>query len=464
MSAFLLAIAFLAAVGTLPVYGLTRSGPLTLVLAPLGAGLLCSLAGMVALLTRVPLAIALVPVVALAAGGSVYRLRRGRGPAPSGPKARHVVALIAIAAWGLVGVRLAPTAWDARSYYWFHAQWFVRGGSATAAAIHNPVLDFTHKDYPPFAAATVASAWLVSGRDDFKVAQTVTALLTFSGVIALAVGVFLCLARSAPRRRVAAVVVCGLLALAAYGFAGETATNGYHDLLWAAPVIAAAVFLLLHPPQPTSIVCGAICLAAAMLTKNEGLVVGLFVAFLVVVRLRRSSVVAWPAGLSVIGGLAWVGLAHALGAQSDVAQQSRWGALLTGDPVLVHRIRPVFTSVWDHNALVLATSLAVVAAGWLLVGWSRDHLAIGSTFWLVAIAAAAAVLVGITYVNSSFPLDFYLQSVDRTTIAVRLAVLTEACIWMLVAIDAVAERHFLRADIRGDADALRYARTQRPRS
>jgi hypothetical protein len=385
----------------------------------------CVLAGL-----SMGVAVAGAAVVAIASGVSVFRHRGLTGPGASSDSST----VLLLPAGGLVAfatVLRPPVAWDARSIWWFHAKWFEQGGAAVVDAMRNPAFSFSHPDYPPFAPATNAAAWLVDGTQSAKHAQIVTALLTLSAVSLLGYAIWRLFA---PRLGVRTATAASCLVVAAsYGVARvDPATNGYVDVLWAASFATACVFLLASPKSHEALRWGALMLAVAALTKNEGLVAASFVAALTVIRygLHRR-VVAWLS-LGLAPGVAWILIIRILGVVSESADQSRSGRLFALDPAVTSRIGPAARSVADHVGLVTVAAAGVSLAGLVLVGPLRRKLSGSLAPWMWVAWLGTVASLAFAYVVSSRPLAWHLRtSVTRTTIAPNLVLLAEGAIWTL---------------------------------
>ena len=421
-----LTLALLVVPGYLPALALVRRPPWALALAPLATGVVCAAAAIASLVTRTPLATWLAVGIVVATGASAWWLRRaGPSAEADGPVTwSGLAALVAVVAVPLLAVRRAPVDWDARSIWFFHADWVRVGGTEAVDAVSNPALAFAHADYPPLAPATVASVWRVLGHD-YELAQLVTALLGASAVVAMALAV-----RVAVRglRLPSTVTAAGgvLLILAAYGIAGSGGTNGYVDLLWAAAFAAGTVGLLRSRNEPAAAGAGALCLATAMLTKNEGLIAGAVVLLLVVAMrgLRRGLVLAAaPAGLAA----AWVLASRVLGAESDLAASGRLPGLLSLDREVLERIGPTAEAIWRWCRWELVVAAACAGAALAVARRPRSE-ALGVGPWAVWGAIAGCLgAIALAYVISPNDIEWHLRtSVDRTTVAPRLLLLVEA--------------------------------------
>ena len=339
-------------------------------------------------------------------------------------------------------VRRAPYEWDARSIWWFHARWFADGGTAVWGAMRNPAFAFSHPDYPPLAPATNGAFWWISGAESLKQAQIVSAILTLSAVAVFAFSVWYVVRRVLPGW--AAIVAAGVLVLAVYGVAGVDSssqapgTNGYVDVLWSAAFAAGCVFVLTTRGDPMALRWGALCLAVAALTKNEGLVAVALVVVLALVRCRFKR----PAGIwlvcSLVPGVSWLVVARVVGADSEYLGNSKTTSLLQLEPHVLRRVSPAFQSVWGQMSTVVVVTASVSFLGLLVATGARRVLSTTAWPWMWVAWLATTASVVYAYVVSPAGLTWHLRtSVDRTTIAPRLIVLAECLVWGSAAIAAL---------------------------
>ena len=424
--------AVLVALGYFPARLLTRTSTAAYLASPLMAGLVVTVLSLVCVLAGLSMRLAVIGAVVVAIGSGVRVVRRRSRRRTRAESASPSVLLLP--AGGLVAfatVLRPPVAWDARSIWWFHAKWFAQGGAAVVDAMRNSAFSFSHPDYPPFAPATNAAAWLVDGTQSAKHAQIVTALLTLSAISVLGYAVWRLFA---PRLGVRTATAAGCMVVAAsYGIARvDPATNGYVDVLWAASFAAACVFLLASPKSEEALRWGVLMVAVAALTKNEGLVAASFLSALTAVRYGwHRRILAWLS-LGLAPGLAWVAMIRVLGVVSESADQSRSGRLFALDPAVTSRIGPAARSVADQVGLIAVVAAGLSLAGFSLVGPLRRRLS-GSLvpwMWFAWLGTVGALVFA--YVVSSRPLAWHLRtSVTRITIAPNLVLLAEGVIWTL---------------------------------
>jgi hypothetical protein len=331
----------------------------------------------------------------------------------------------------LTTVRRAPVAWDARSIWWFHAKWFAQGGGAVVDAMRNPAFSFSHPDYPPFAPATNAAAWLVDGTQSAKHAQIVTALLTLSAITVLGYAVWRLFADRLGLG--AATGAAALVVAAAYGIVQvDPATNGYVDVLWGACFAAGCVFLLASPRSDDALRWGALMIAVTALTKTEGLVGASLVVFLAALRYRMHRRMLMWLGAGLAPGLAWVATVRLFGVVSESADGSRTGRLLALDPAVTSRFGPAVRSVAHQVSLVALGAAVLTVAGFGLAAPIRRKVT-GSLvpwMWIAWIGTVGSLVFA--YVVSSRAIAWHLRtSVARTTIAPNLLLLAEGALWTL---------------------------------
>ncbi len=440
--------AVLVALGYFPARLLTRTRTAACLASPLVAGLVVTVFSLVCVLAGLSMRLAVVGAVVVAIGSAVSVFGRRTSHRTRTPWDSPSVLLLP--AGGLLAfatVLRPPVAWDARSIWWFHAKWFAQGGAAVVDAMRNPAFSFSHPDYPPFAPATNAAAWLVDGTQSAKHAQIVTALLTLSAISVLGYAIWRLFA---PRLGVRTATAAGcIVAAAAYGIARvDPATNGYVDVLWAASFAAAGVFLLASPKSDEALRWGALMVAVAALTKNEGLVAASFLSALTGIRygLHRR-ILAWL-GLGLAPGLAWLAMIRVLGVVSESADQSRSGRLLALDPAVTSRIGPAARSIAGHVGLVTVAAAGLSLAGVSLVGPLRRRLSGSLVPWMWFAWLGPVAALEFAYVVSSRPLAWHLQtSVTRTTIAPNLVLLAEGAIWTLTIAASVRRDAHPGADV-----------------
>jgi len=446
----------LVAVGYFPARLVTGSRVWCLLVAPVTAALVTGSVGTIVVLLRLPAAfLAIGTVVVSAAAGFVVVRTARRGRAGAAPESYLPLLLPVVGLFPFLTVRRAPFEWDARSIWWFHASWFADGGAAFWHAMQNPALAFSHPDYPPLASATNGALWWVSGSESLKQAQIVTAILTLSAVAAFAFSVWYAVHRLLPGW--AAIVGAGVLVIAAYGVAGEgkstqaLATNGYVDVLWSAAFAAGCVFVLAAKRSPEALRWGALCLAVAALTKNEGLVAVVLVVVLALVRYRfRRPAPAWLAG-ALVPGVSWLVVPRLAGAESEYLTNSRTRELLRLEPDVLRRISPAISGVWHEMSEIVLVAAGISVLGLLVATRARRELSATAWPWMWIAWLGTMTSIVYAYVVSPDPVPLHLlSSVDRTTVAPRLVLLAESLLWGSAAVAAFRSR---RAGVRNAPSA-----------
>ncbi len=442
---------FLLAVGIAPAVAISGASVLAVPLAGATTGLVCAVAVMGSLATRTPLLPCFV-VVALAANGLAGWWLRHSGawagwtealvPPWRGPRADHrrdaaTLAIVsALAAPVLFATRSAPVAWDPRSIWFFHASWFHAGGARAVSAMTNRAFSFHHPDYPPLAPASSAALWLFYRGEDRWVAMSMNVWLSLSAVVL--VGVLVArLVR--PRAQLAASVVGGLLALGLFGASGGTAMEGLVDLLWATWFLAGALSMLVLPVSRTNQLVGATCLAAAAMTKAEGLALTVVVLVALVLRCRGHLATAVLPTVSLVLPVAWAVLVWMLGVTSTEAINGPGlRGLLSADPAVWARVGPTLSSLLHQLwPMTFAAAMVLGLAGLLLTA-HRRRIGMGSGMWLAGLAAVGVALFVVVYVTGGYEINWWLRtSVSRTMIAIRALLLTELAIALVLIVDLV---------------------------
>jgi hypothetical protein len=429
--------------------------------APLLGALTAGLAGMATLAAGTPLlwyCVLCAAVNGAAASLLVVRRRRARarkGGARAGggtslilrealPVAATLVCIGVAAVLPIAGALHTPALdWDARSIWMLHARWFYAGHDYLTAAIANPVFAFYHSDYPPAIPATVSVAWQVTGHVDLRLAQIVVALLNASACALLGCAL---VASVRGARRAAGIVLGAVLTAAAIGVAGGYATDGYADLLAAATAAAAVLYGLVAPRSRPALVIAVLCGLLAGTTKIEGLTSAVIIFAAVGVRYarpwsvrpRRLLRIFLGAGALILPLLVWPVLAYASGARSDVAAGNHLTGLLRLDPMVVARVGPVIGMLRSQFGLALPLVAAAALLGAVVLRSTRRRLALGGIAWTWAVMVATLVVLVVVYAVGPYPIQWWLNtSVDRTTMLVRILLLSEAAVWGLVALDAM---------------------------
>jgi hypothetical protein len=175
-------------------------------------------------------------------------------------------------------------------------------------------------------------------------------------------------------------------------------------------------------------------LAAAALTKNEGLVAGLVLGALAVARYRfRLRATSWIA-VALAPGVLWLVLMRVFGVFSDVVAGSKTSELLRLDPSVTKRISPTLHSLGPQLALAAAAAAVVTAIGMRCAQTVRRDVSGSLIPWIWFAWAGTVASLIFTYVVSSTELNFLLNSVKRTSIAPNFLLLAEIAIWTLTSL------------------------------
>jgi hypothetical protein len=180
-----------------------------------------------------------------------------------------VFLLFSAIALGIVATILsrAPDgAWDAIAVWNMHARFFNAGGNGDWKALFDPLMEFTHPDYPPLIPACVARGWRYAGQAIPLVPMTLAFGFTFA-LLALITG-----AVASARGGNLGALACAVLAASPI-FLG-TALSQYADMPLAFFFLLAVA--LLHradqesEPHAGLHVLAGLAAGMAALTKNEG--------------------------------------------------------------------------------------------------------------------------------------------------------------------------------------------------
>ncbi len=335
----------------------------------------------------------------------------------------------------------APTEWDARSIWWFHSSWFYAGGATVRRGILEPLLSYSHPDYPPGVPAATATLWHLTQRGrDLWLAQSFTAVLTALAIAGLATVLL------AGRRDPVKLVAVSALSFAAVGLAAGAAAHGYVDVLCAALLVASLVAFTSLSDQRQALLVGGMSLAAAAVTKNEGLVFGI-VALVVAVGFgahKRLSTAG--AGLvALTPALAWQLVVKSTGAHIE-GDVSPGGILHAGSLEFRTRFWEALRAVGHETYLYLGPAAAALA---LLAFLARleptKAQLIHKELLLVAVLVLAAVLtaIGIAVIYAIGVRDvawWVASSLVRVSATPKLFALTALAVASRPAMAIVAER------------------------
>lgn len=431
-------LALLIAAGLMPSMAVLGRTPQAVAAAPLVTALSCSIAATLSVLLKLRLELVLVVVfvsISVVAARSLLTRRASATSAEPGSAWLESIGLAALLAIPLLAIRRPPIDWDTRAIWFLHADWLLAGGAKAVSAMGNGAYVFSQPDYPPLAPGTVASVWTLLGRD-FEIAQVTVALLVASALLTLG---FALRTVITGRPRWQTWVAAAVVMIGAYGLAGAYGTNGYVDLLWAAAFAAGALILLVASPTARTDALGVLCLAVATSTKNEGVLAGIVVLVIVLVRRRAWNLRLAAAPVAVVAF--WRLAAGLAGAQSDVVTNGRFADLVHLRSDVLARARPIVGALWRDCGWELCIAALLTAIGVVVTRRQRDGVqpktvAGAGGLWMATTAALAAV--GFAYMVSGDEVGWYLRnSVDRTTIAPRLVLLVLCALWLLELADAM---------------------------
>lgn len=429
MTLTLLAVLILIVTGLPLSYALTRAVPLALVLAPIAGAAVATVAVLLMLAFTGPLLAWFIPVYLLT-GGLAWRLRdRPRVPA-SGWRDTLLMTLPLVPPFLRLGNE--PITWDTHLIWWLHAGYFTQGGDFARAAIGNPVLVFSHPDYPPLASAPVALAWQLLDIRDFYPAAFVTGLLTFSAIAMLIHAIRVATARAHPLLSWPAAIAAGY---AAWTPLWLIPTAGFSDAMCACAFAAGAVLLLFARPLAVTVPLAVFLLSSAALMKNEGLSLVAALALVGTVKFRRDrrkAALLWiPVGVAGI----WSVTARLLGARTDVLTGGRFALLLHGDADTVGRLPMILEFMWARVGWIILLTVAAALLGHLFLRRARAGIGLGADGWLWAVTAMHTAGLILIYLITPNDIHWHLStSVDRVTIALAVLACASAACWGVTAL------------------------------
>ncbi len=425
----LLAVLVLIVTGLPLSYALTRAVPLALVLAPIAGAAVATVAVLLMLACTGPLLLWFVPTYLLT-GVLAWRLRhRARLPS-SGWRDALLATLPLVPPFLRLGNE--PITWDTHLIWWLHAGYFTQGGDFARAAIGNPVLVFSHPDYPPLASAPVALVWRLLDIRDFYPAAFVTGLLTFSSIAMLVHAVRVATARAHPLLSWPAAIATGY---AAWTPLWIVPTAGFSDAMCACAFAAGAVLLLYARPFAGMLPLALFLLSAAALMKNEGLSLVVAMALVGTVRFRhdrRRAALLWlPVGVAAI----WSVTSRLLGASTDVLAGNRLSALLHGDADTLSRLPLILSAMAGRVGWIVLLTATAALLGHLVLRRARAGLGLGGDGWLWAVTALHTVGLILIYWITPYRIQWHLAtSVDRVTIVIAVLACASAACWGVTAL------------------------------
>jgi hypothetical protein len=456
---------YLALPGLIPAVVAARRSPVVVFLAPLIGAAMAAIAAVIelgaggSLLTCYLPVVIVVNVAAAAWWLAAGRRQRWESP-PVGWSALTVLVMLGALAYPLGPLRVPMIGWDANSIWLTHSLLVAGGHHALLTGLRNPADFFDNPDYPPLVPAASALELLRYGLATLHSAVVMTELLT-----ACAVGAVGCVIAMSVRggavARLAAIVVGGVVCLAAYGISYPYAVIGYTDALWAAAAVAAVLCGLVLPRAPQYLLLAWIFAAVASLTKNEGLTTALVILVLVAFRYlplgrrepdlgpahRAPGVAArvWQASRRWVARVAYVVIPAAPGlASAEVARHIG----LQNNFFLKHPVNETFWYRADATAAGMAGHLAIApaAAGVLIIGSlllraDRRRAGLANPAWLWLACLGALLVIFATYAFGQLEIHTWLlTSVSRTTIFAQLLLCADIAVWLALAVQAATGR------------------------
>jgi hypothetical protein len=489
-TATVVALAVLAAAGSLPVLALVGLRWVTVPLLPLAGAVIAALATTAYLATDGTFMAWFVGLAVLgwAVVSAYWLLRPDSRPWIKEPPTTSsdgwyriagvigAVAIVGSCAWCLRGLSTPTVGFDARALWLMRAGWFLQPHHQLMINMRVPYLGIGQSAYPPLVSAVTATAWSVTGDHSVRLGVTVIALLNTCALAAAAFGIVELGRGSAralagatgpgdlvvdpprngvprPTRTVATpkaplvtgVVGAVLLVFVAFGVTEPFATNGYADPIWSLAAVGAVVFGLQLNGERSYAGTTAILLLVAGMSKDEGFAAAIILIALValrgLVRIPRVDLGRrWWRPLA-IGAVelaavaAWPILMHALHARGASTVSSAPRDIGHRADVVYHGMSPYL------HVLVLAVPVAVL--GGLALSRVRRTGAVANDLWAWAALVGGLLAVVGAYTTESGSIQFWLVgTVHRVT---EFPVL---CSWWIVAAWAVVASGFPAADRR----------------
>lgn len=429
MISTVLAVVILLAAGLPLSYALTRAVPLALVLAPIAGAAVATVGVLLMLAFTGPLLLWCLPVYAVTVL-LAWRLRdRPRLPS-SGWRDALLMTLPLVPPFLRLGTE--PVNWDTHLIWWLHAGYFTQGGDFARSSIGNPVLVFSHPDYPPLASAPVSLAWQLLNLRDFYPAAFVTGFLTFSSVAMLIYAVRVATSRGHALLSWPAAIAAGY---AAWTPAWLIPTAGFSDAMCACAFAAGAVMLLFARCSPGMLAMILLLLSSSALMKNEGLSLVAALALVGTAKFwrtdrRRAALIWLPVGVAGI----WSVTARLLGAETDVLAGGRFSALLHGDADTWGRLPMILDFMAGRVGWIILITIAAAILGHLFLRPTRTALDLGADGWLWAVTAIHTGGLILIYLITPYDIHWHLStSIDRVTIALAVLSCASAACWGVAA-------------------------------
>jgi hypothetical protein len=344
---------------------------------------------------------------------------------PPGRAARSLRAALAVAAvlvlaGPLLSALTVPLVdWDGRMTWASLAAYLRYEGTVDAEVLRDPHWLVLHPRYPPLMPLAQAAIQELFGADHDD--QFFRALyVAFLGAL-LAI-VFDGARRSAGRRAAALTTLCAALPpVLGYGYGG--AISAYSDLPLAAFYGGSLVLLLAGPLRPATGLAAGCLLAAAVLTKNEGVLLAAVALLLAASRLWRRRSSRSTAGSR---GLAWLGAA-ALPVLAASTLLAAWRGAIPNredeDYFAALRIGELLHGAVSRLPLIARGALQSTFAPWTWLGfWAVFVVVVAAgrralarpLVWRLALAGLAPLAIGCgAYAISTRPLPLVAETWPR---------------------------------------------------
>lgn len=438
----------------LPALALTRSAARAVLLCAPVCVVVGGVSGIVCVLLRVPVAPCAAVLFVAANVAALIVLRRS---ARDGSAALVIAAdgdPVALVTAGLASVMLLvgppePIAWDARSIWWFKAAWFRAGGDAVLDAIDNPLMAFSHPEYPIGVPSFIGAAWGLIGDENLRLAMAITAVLTALAV-AMLVGSLFASARIDGASLAVPVVLTAAIVMQGEGLAAA----GYVDVLAAALVAFAFAEFVRHRSASLAALTA---LAAATLTKGEGLFFGALICLVALPWVDRRVRFVLVAATAAIPAVVWTLIVRVTNPDlaADVAPGG-FARLLLLDGERWSRVPEATAGVWGELWPFL-TVAALATAGLLLrPGETPGHVRRLVLAGLLASVVTSAGLVAV-YAAGVPDVEWWLDtSLERSSVMAKVLCLVTTA----VAVDGLGR--FGGATPAGEEPEHVYARVHTP--
>lgn len=380
-------VTVLLAPGVLAVLG--RRDPAGVCLGVLGGALMTGVAALISVVTDTPTMPWYMVAVAATYVAAIFIRTRHRMPLDGWRASGDQWAFMGAAAMTLPAAAIAlraPVIGDARWIWFFHASWF-----ADPSFVHSDLTlahQFAHPDYPPFGASFGGLALLIGDQGNDWIPQIATALLAVSATVLVAIVV----SRAMVDRRWR-MVTGAATAMVLFGVVAPRSFDGYMDGLLAV-LMALAVIMALgdHDAQVATI-----AIAAAAITKNEGLMYVVVILVPLYWFARRSIRLVLP-GLAL--GLSWA-VAIRLFVDTEpwvLANIAPWSTRFGERLGMIAEAVTVQPRLGIGIAIWVGAAIGVVAAG----RWVASKTVLVGT---AAAAFAAVGLVVVVYLASPYGID-----------------------------------------------------------